>query len=181
MAEVLPKTSAEVAELHSYHPDILRLAKFGYALISQLKKVWDLDPETIYQKHYCEGVKLAFYDGLIRLGYDPRSVIRTRGLLQPHHLIDLDSDRGWILVDGNWQQFVPPKKRTSSLPRVAVGTAAEIVDLAANAGVKEANLVYWAEKRAPSVKYEQRTRLEPPRIDLDDDKLDLLTYRLITE
>lgn len=132
MTEVLLKTPAEVAELHADHPDIQRMAKYGYALLGQCIRG---NPENFYRRRLCIGVKLAFYDGLIKLGYDPRSVTRTRGYLQRHDYIDLESDRGLILVDGSWQQFVPREKRTASLPRVAVGTPEEVVDLAANAGV----------------------------------------------
>jgi hypothetical protein len=159
MSEFLPKSRSEVAELHAYHPDILRVAKYGYAVLGQATRK---DSRAIYRRRYCCGVKLTFYDGFTRLGYDPRSVIRTRGLLQPHHYLDLESDRGLILVDGTWQQFVPRSKRTPSLPKVAVGTADEIVNLAANAGVKDRNLVYWSEERSSSVAYEERTRFEQP-------------------
>jgi hypothetical protein len=176
MTEVPLKTPAEVAELHVNHPDILTMAKYGYAVIGQCVRK---DPETIYQKRWCRGVKLAFYDGLVKLGYDPRSVIRARGLLQTHHYIDLESERGLILVDGTWQQFVPRKKRTGSLPKVAVGTAEEVVDLATNSGVADANLVYWSEGPSSDVQYEQRVRLDqPPSF---DEGIDLFTYRAIAE
>ena len=158
MAEILGKSPAEIAQLHPNHPDILSMSLGAYAVLGNIT---GKDPETIHRRRWCVGVTLAFYEGLEEMGYTPRTVIRTRGLLQPHHYLDLESERGLILVDGTWQQYVPRNKRNPSLPKVAVGTADEVVALAVNAGVADRNLVYWEEARHSSVQYEHRTRLEP--------------------
>lgn len=177
MAEVTPKTPAEVAELHSNHPDILQLAKYGYGLLGAVLRK---QPDELFRKRYCGGVTSAFYETLPTLGYDPWVVTRARGFLQPHKFIGLESDSGWVWVDGAWQQFVARRKRIASLPKIAVGTPDEVVDLAAKAGVREPNLAYWATECSEDISYELIEHLEPPP-DFVITPEEVLVYRALAE
>ena len=48
-----------------------------------------------------------------------------------------------VIADGTWQQFVPKKKRSKNLPRIAVGSPAEVQELAADAGVHDGLVKIW--------------------------------------
>ena len=48
------------------------------------------------------------------------------------------------IADGTWQQFVPDSMRSVELPRIAVGTYAEVQELAVHAGVPEHRLSIWS-------------------------------------
>jgi len=53
-----------------------------------------------------------------------------------------------ILADGTWQQFLPPKRLQGDavLPKVLVGTRAEVISAAHAYGVHEGDLGAWKAK-----------------------------------
>jgi hypothetical protein len=138
-------TQAEVAKLHSEHPDIIWATEETYKEIELSVENPELR-DAAHIRPVCHKASEIMIAALGIRGYKAHLFESESG--DGHAYGVLRSERGVIVADPTWCQFFyydmgMPLNEVQEMPKVLVGTRSEVVAFAKEAGLDDETLNHW--------------------------------------